>query len=369
MATLTWQDVAGQVRAPDYSEASELMTRGLGQISTAVQAPERLRQEKLDREMKGLLIRSEMNNQTSNMIDKIDTKLKNEAEKKDMKEFSKIQSFLEAGFQDAANQGKSFDEYLKGSKEYSSLSEGAKAYGASRLSDAYYRGQQAREQRLAREQNDRMQEAQLALQRQNLAESRAARAEASRSRKIADDISQMRLDELKRAEADRKFLSTPLGRLTERVGTNYNDAIGKGYENKTWGEIAKGSGIKGYSEYREGLNSLNARRVEQGKRALPEGAAKSLLATQIGKNTGIPSWFNEVDGFDIDGQLSIIADQYDASLREADVLTKFKTLQEKGISFSDDDVLAELARANPPADKRKPAAAPTTMDIWKIARK
>mgnify|MGYP000048735914 FL=1 len=309
------------------------------------------------------------NMEQAQMAGQLEAVLKNDRKEADIKQFGAAQSILEAGFQDAGYQGKSFDEYLKGSKEYNSLSEGAKAFGASHLSDAYYRGQQAREQHLAREQNDRIQEAQLALQRQSLAESRAARAEAARSRKIADDISQMRLDELKRGEADRKFLNTPLGRLTIRVGTNYNDAIGKGYEDKTWGEIAKGSGIQGYSEYRESLNSLNASRAKQGKRPLPEGAAKSLLATQIGKNTGIPSWFNEVDGFDVDGQLSIIADQYDASLREADVLTKFKALQDKGITFSDGDVLAELARANPAVGTRKPVAAPTTMDIWKTAGK
>lgn len=373
MATLTWQDVAGQVRPPDYSDAAALITQGIQGLGKSVadlgSAPEQRRQAALAKEMMLVDMQAKGVQQHADLGIQLGKELDVRTEKKNMKEFSKNQSLLEAGFQDAGYQGKTFDEYLKGSKVYNDLPEDVKAYGASHFSDAYYRGQQAREQHLAREQNDRMQEAQLALQRQSLAENRAARAEAARSRKIADEAAQMRLDELKRAEADRKFLNTPLGILTARVGTNYNDAIGKKYENMDWGEIAKASGIKGYSEYRESLNALNAKRVEQGKRALPEGAAKSLLAAQIGQNAGIPSVFNEVDGFDVDNQLSIIADQYDVSLRETDVLNRFKAMQDKGVPFKDSDVLAELARVNPPVTKRKPVDPPTTMDIWNMAHK
>lgn len=373
MATLTWQDVAGQVRAPDYSEAAALITQGIQGLGSGVQnllaGPEQRKQAQLAKELMALNGKSAASAQIANSLGTLSQNVKVTKKEKDIAGFGAVQSILEAGFQDAGYQGKTFEEYLKGSKVYNDLPEGVKAYGASHFSDAYYRGQQAREQHLARVQNDRIQEAQLALQRQSLAESRAARAEAARSRKIADEASQMRLDELKRAEADRKFLNTPLGLLTNRVATNYNDAIGKRYENMDWGAIAKASGIKGYSEYRESLNALNAKRVEQGKRALPEGAAKSLLAAQIGKNTGIPGIVNEVDGFDVDGQLSIIADQYDASLRETDVLNRFKAMQDKGIPFKDSDVLAELARANPPVTKRKPVDPPITMFNWKGAGK
>lgn len=366
MATLTWQDVAGQVRAPDYSEAAALITQGIHGLGKSVadlgSAPDQRRQLAAAKELQQVQVAAGL---SKDMYREADAYFKDQTvrtEKKNMKEFGAVQSILEAGFQDAGYRGKTFEEYLKGSKVYNDLPEDVKAYGASHFSDAYYRGQQAREQHQTRE-------AQLAIQRQSLAESRAARAEAARSRKVTDEIAQMRLDELKRTEADRKFLNTPLGILTARVATNYNDAIGKKYENMDWGGIAKASGIKGYSEYQESLNALNAKRLEQGKRALPEGAAKSLLAAQIGQNAGIPSVFNEVDGFDVEDQLSIIADQYDASLRETDVLNKFKAMQDKGIPFKDSDVLAELARANPPVTKRKPVAPPTTMDIWNTAHK
>lgn len=373
MATLTWQDVAGRVAAPDFSDASAMITQGIQGLGKSVAdlgaAPEKRRQAEVAQKNQLLALQMGFTEDSVNKAMALDKSIEQRKEKAAIKGFGAAQSVLEAGFQDAGYQGKTFDEYLKGSKVYNDLPEDVKAYGASHFSDAYYRGQQAREQHLAREQNDRMQEAQLALQRQSLAESRAARVEAARSRKITDEAAQMRLDELKRTEADRKFLNTPLGILTARVGTNYNDAIGKKYENMDWGEIAKASGIKGYSEYRENLNALNAKRLEQGKRALPEGAAKSLLAAQIGQNAGIPSVFNEVDGFDVDNQLLLIADQYDASLRETDVLNRFKAMQDKGIPFKDSDVLAELARANPPVTKRKPVDPPITMFNWKGAGK
>ena len=366
MATLTWQDVAGQVRPPDYSDAAALITQGIQGLGKSVAdlgaAPEKRRQAEVAQKNQLLALQMGFTEDSVNKAMALDKSIEQRKEKTAIKEFGAVQSILEAGFQDAGYQGKTFDEYLKGSKVYNDLPEDVKAYGASHFSDAYYRGQQAREQHQTRE-------AQLAIQRQSLAESRAARAEAARSRKIADEIAQMRLDELKRAEADRKFLATPLGILTARVGTNYNDAIGKKYENMDWGQIAKASGIKGYSEFRESLNALNAKRLKQGKRALPEGAAKSVLAAQIGQNTGIPSVFNEVDGFDVDAQLSLMADQFDASLRETDVLNRFKAMQDKGIPFKDSDVLAELARANPPVTKRKPVDPPITMFNWKGAGK
>lgn len=373
MATLTWQDVAGQVRAPDYSDAAALITQGIQGLGKSVadlgSAPEQRRQLAAAKELQQVQVAAGL---SKDMYREADAYFKDQTvrtEKKDMKAFSTIRSSFETGARDAALKGIPYDSYLTNNKPYQELSPGAKAYADGFGNDAYFQGIQLHDQRAERAQNNRVQEAQLALQRQSLAESRAARAEAARSRRIADEAAQMRLDELKRAEADRKFLNTPLGILTTRVGTNYNDAIGKKYENMDWGEIAKASGIKGYSEYREILDALNAKRLEQGKRALPEGAAKSLLATQIGKNGWITGVANEVDGSDVEDQLSLIADQYDASLRETDVLNRFKAMQDKGIPFKDSDVLAELARANPPVTKRKPVAPPTTMDIWNMAHK
>ena len=198
MATLTWQDVAGQVRAPDYSEAAALITQGISGIGKSVadlgSAPEQRRQLAAAKELQQVQVAAGL---SKDMYREADAYFKDQTvrtEKKNMKEFGAVQSILEAGFQDAGYQGKTFDEYLKGSKVYNDLPEDVKAYGASHFSDAYYRGQQAREQHLEREQNARMQAARLALERQSLAESRAARAEAARSRKITDEIAQMRLD-------------------------------------------------------------------------------------------------------------------------------------------------------------------------------
>lgn len=372
MATLTWQDVAGQVRAPDYSDAGALITQGIQGLGKSVadlgSAPEQRRQAALAKEMMLVDMQAKGVQQHADLGIQLGKELDVRTEKKDMKEFSKNQSYLESASRKAGMAGIPLPDFLATDKVYQSMGDGAKAYSAANLSDAYTRGDETRismaERAAENARQERHFQIQLAESRADRAEAARSRAEAARSRKIEDEAAQIRLDELKRAEADRKFLDTPLGILTARAGANYNDAIGKKYENMDWGGIAKASGIKGYSEYLENLRALNAKRLEQNKRPLPEGAAKSVLAAQIGKNTGIPSVFNEVDGSDIDKQLLLMADQFDASLRETDVLNRFKAMQDKGIPFKDSDVLAELARANPPADKkRKPVDPPFRMYI------
>lgn len=382
---LTWQDVAGRVQAPDMTRTSELITRGIAalgeSVADVVGGPEQRRQAQLAREILGLKGQQEASAQVADGIRGLRTDMKNVQNEKDMKEFGAAQSVLEATAADFALQGKSYDEFLK-SDVYAKLGEGARAYGASHMSDAFYRGQQTRDRRLEQEQNNRVQEAQLAMQRENLALSRQARADAAESRRIAERTAQLRLDALERDEKDRKFANTELGRVTQRVGANFIDATGRAYEDKPWEQLAKGAGVEDWSEYRESLNALNERR--KGKkdpitgytlRPLPEGTAKMLLATQQGKNSGVflgfPAFANEIDQGDIDKQMSILADQFDATLREADVLTKFKTKEEKGIPFTDDDVLKELARMNP-ANQEKAAVASgpvNLMDTWQMAHK
>lgn len=190
MATLTWQDVAGRVAAPDFSDASALITQGIGQVSAAAKAPERLRQEQLDREMKGLLVQSEMNDRTSNMIDKIDTKQKNEVKERDLREFSKNQSYLESASRKAAMDGISLPDFLATDKVYQSMGDGAKAYSAANLSDAHMRGDETRSQREEQAADNARQERhfqqQFAAQQQQFraSESRANREFSLREREL-----------------------------------------------------------------------------------------------------------------------------------------------------------------------------------------
>jgi len=143
MATLTWQDVAGQVRAPDLNGSALLISRGVDQLAAAAQEPERIRQAQIDREMKGLLLQSEMAGRTDDMLDKRDTKRTAAAEKADMKEFGAAQSTLEAMSRSAGLKGSSYDDVLK-SDAYMGLSPGARAYASAHLSDAWTRGDEAR---------------------------------------------------------------------------------------------------------------------------------------------------------------------------------------------------------------------------------
>ena len=348
---LTWQDVAGRVEMPDYTGTSAMITKGIETLGTAVAdvvgGPEQRRQAQVARELLSLKGQQDASARIADSIGALSTDVKNTQKEKDMMEFGAAQSTLEATAAEYALQGKSFNEFLQ-SDAYSKLGTGAKAYGGPHLSDAFHQGQQELQQQQRWGVQDAQWRQSFALQQQNAADARQARRDAASTRKIAEETAQMRLDALKRDEENRKFMATPLGRLTARVGANYADATGRQYEDKTWGELGKESGIKNYSEYKELLGSLNAYRLTIGKRPVPEGAAKALLATQIGKNRGVPSVFNEVDGFDVKDQLAMAADQYDASMREADVLVQYKNMQKQGIPFTDEQVLKDLLKVNPP---------------------
>lgn len=314
MATLTWQDVAGQVRAPDYSEASELMTRGLGQISAAVQAPERLRQEKLDREMKGLLIQSEMNNQTSNMIDKIDTKLKNEVKERDLKEFSKNQSYLESASRKAGMAGIPLPDFLATDKVFQSMGDGAKAYSAANLSDAYTRGDETRismEERAKndayRAQRDAVQDRQWAANYRLSAENaRLAREERAQAKAAADAL-KPKVWKTGNDKTDRAMTM-----LANKTGTQFNEASGAAYATQTIGDVGKG--FKNLGAASSLFQQENDRRTEAGKPRLPENVLKRVLDYNVGNNT-IFDGANNIDDAAFNQLLTAAGDQYDTAFK------------------------------------------------------
>ena len=378
MATLTWQDVAGQVRAPDYSESAEMITQGLGQISAAVQAPERLRQERLDREMKGLMIQSDMVERTGNMIDKIDTKQKNEVKEKDLKEFSKNQSYLEAGVRKAALKGVSLDEYLATDKVYQGMGEGARSFSAANLSDAYMRGDETRITMEARAQDDAYR-----AQRDNVQDSqwRAGHALSQENARVSRANSQMiaaeRRDAKKAADSLKpKVWNTgnaktdrAMQMLAKRSGSQYNIAAGESYAESTIGDVGKG--YKNLGAVSNIFDNINRNRAAKNQPAIPDNVLKRILDTNVGAN-GYFMGTNGIDDAAITDTLSIAADQYDNAVKGREYY-EYLSAHVEGGARPDETAVSENWNTMFPSQKARPvakkAAAPTSMDVYMTGRR
>lgn len=329
MATLTWQDVAGQVRAPDYSEATELLTRGLGQISAAVQAPERLRQEKLDREMKGLLIQSEMNNQTSNMIDRIDTKLKNEVKERDLKEFSKHQSYLESSSRKAAMAGVPLPDFLANDPVYKSMGEGAKAYSASHLSDAYMRGDETRitmEERAKdnayRAQRDAIADAQWRQNHALAAENARLAREERAALKAERDALKPKVWKTGNDKTDKA-----MSRMAAETGNRYIDASGARYADQKISDIGKN--YKNLGAASALFDKVNRERVAAGKQEMPITVLMRTLDTGVGSNNFGDGW-NDIDDAAITEALRSAGKLYDTASAGKDYYERLSALVDGG---------------------------------------
>lgn len=203
MATLTWQDVAGQVRAPDYSEAASLITQGISGIGDSVKAlgtaSEQRRQAALVKEMMLVDMEAQGLQQRADLGMQLGKDLAVRTEKKDMKEFSKNQSFLEAGARKAALAGMSLDDYLANDKIFQSMGEGAKTYSASHLSDAYMRGDETRLSREEQAADNARQERHFQIQ---LSESRRQQAAANSRFEREFKLRERELTERKRQERE-----------------------------------------------------------------------------------------------------------------------------------------------------------------------
>lgn len=369
MATLTWQDVAGQVRAPDYSEASELMTRGLGQISAAVQAPERLRQEKLDREMKGLLIQSEMNNQTSNMIDRIDTKLKNEVKERDLKEFSKHQSYLESSSRKAAMAGVPLPDFLANDPVYKSMGEGAKSYGASRLSDAYMRGDETRISMEERAMDDAYRAKRDAIADAQWRQNHALAAENARIARAERAALKAERDALKPKvwKTGNDKTDKAMTRLANQTGQQYIEAAGEAYSELTLGDVGKG--YKNLGAVSNLFGELNKQRVAEGKQPLPLNVLKRVVDTNVGADN-FWNGINDVDDDAILKTLTVAGDQYDTAYKGREYYERLSGLVDAGSRPAQEDIDLGWNRMFPAAPKKvvvKPArsSSPSLMDAYK----
>ena len=329
MATLTWQDVAGQVRAPDYSEAASLITQGLGQVSAAAQTPERLRQEKLDQEMKGLMIQSEMNNRTGNMIDKIDTKLKNEVKERDLKEFSKNQSYLEANVRKAAMKGMSLDDFLANDPIYKNMGEGAKSYGAANLSDAYLRGDETRITMEERAKDDAYRAKRDAIADAQWRQNHALAAENARLAREERAALKAERDALKpkvwKTGSDKT--DKAMSRLAAETGNRYIEASGARYADQKISDIGKN--YKNLGAASALFDKVNRERVKAGKQEMPITVFMRTLDTGVGSNNFGDGW-NDIDDAAITEALRSAGKMYDTALAGKDYYERLSALVDGG---------------------------------------
>lgn len=373
MATLTWQDFAGRVAAPDFSDASAMITQGIGQVSAAAKTPERLRQEQLDREMKGLLVQSEMNDRTGNMIDKIDTKQKNEVKERDLKEFSKNQSYLESASRKAAMDGIPLPDFLATDKVFQSMGDGAKAYSAANLSDAYMRGDETRitmaeraKDDAYRAKRDAISDSQWrqthALSAENARLARAERAEA----KAAAEALKPKVWKTGDDKTDKAMTM-----LANNTGMQFIEASGAAFQEKTLSELGKG--YKNLGAVNDVFDKVNAERQAQRLPMLPENVLKRIVSKGVGANSTFDG-LNDIDDAAIKNALLAAGKQFDTALRGREYYEYLSARVDAGsrpkqqhIDLGWNELFPKAPQ--PVAVKPAPPSWPSLMDTYKTGRR
>lgn len=310
---LTWQDVAGQVRAPDPSGLNDMITRGVATVGQAVanlgSAPDQRRKEEAAKQLQMAQIVSAMAGQVNQQAQSFLKDKEVRDDKQAMKDFSTVQSSLEAGSRQAALAGKSLDDYLTGSKEYQGLSQNARAFAMEHLSNAWMKGDDTRISMAEHAADNARQQAQfnaqmgmeqqrLALARQEAADRRAERDLANAGKpkvwKTGDDKTDKAMTELARA-----------------TGFQYNQASGAAYEDKTVSELA-GKKYKNLGAVSDIFNSVNAARQSKGLSALPENVLKRIVDLGVGSNS-VVTGMNGIDDAAITDALRVASDEYDTA--------------------------------------------------------
>ncbi len=211
---LTWQDVAGQVAAPDFSEAASMITRGIQGIGQSVAsigaAPEARRRQDAEMVLKQAQLMSGLTREQGKDQRDFFKDQDVRDEKKNAKEFGAAQSILEAQARANALSGKPFEELFK-SEAYQKLGEGARAYGASHLSDAYMRGDETRIQQQERAADNARAEAQ-ANRSYAQSESHFRQQQAMQAREL-----NLRMEQLKKTEQENR---ESRGLYSHDAGTN-----------------------------------------------------------------------------------------------------------------------------------------------------
>lgn len=318
MATLTWQDVAGRVAAPDFSDASALITQGIEGLGKSVSdlgsAPDQRRKAELAKQ--ALLLNAEAGivQDGAKQMDALGQRIKIDTKEKDVLEFSKNQSYLESASRKAAMDGIPLPDFLATDKVYQSMGDGAKAYSAANLSDAYMRGDETRitmEERAKddayRAQRDRVQDAQwarsFALSEETTRLARAERAEA----KAAAAALKPKVWKTGDDQTDKAMTM-----LANTTGMQFIEASGAAYERMTLSELGKG--YKNLGAVSEVFGKVNAERRAQRLPMLPENVLKRIVDTGVGSNSTFDG-LNDVDDAAIKDALLAAGKQFDTALR------------------------------------------------------
>lgn len=373
MATLTWQDVAGRVAAPDFSDASAMITQGIAGLGKSVAdigtAPEKRRLEEVAKQNQLLALQMGFTDENVNKAIALDKNVDQRKEKEAVKEFSKNQSFLESGVRKAALAGMPLADYLATDKVFQGMSEEARAYSAANLSDAYTRGDETRitmaeraKDDAYRAKRDAVSDAQWARSFALSAENtRLARAERAEAKKAAEALK----PKVWKTGNDKTDKAMSL--LAQNTGMQFIEASGAAYQDKTLSELGKG--YKNLGAVSDVFGKVNAERRAQRLPMLPENVLKRIIDTGVGSNSTFDG-LNDVDDAAITDALLAAGKQFDTALKGREFYEYLSTHVDAGTQVEQRDIDIGWNKMFPKAPQPvavKPAlpSKPSLMDTYK----
>lgn len=377
---LTWQDVAGGVRASDPSGLDQMITRGIATIGDAVQqlgtAPEQRRQQELGQQMAILGMLQSQQAQHAATGAQLLGQLKADKKEKAIADFSTVQSQLEAGARQAALKGIPLDQYLANDKTYQSLNAEARAYGGEHLGNAWMKGDDTRismaEHAADNARADRQFAASQALQRESLAIQRQDHLDAIAERRAARELAAAGKPTVWKTGNDKTDKAMTI--LGQSTGMDFNEASGAAYDGVSLSDLGKK--YKNLGTASEIFDSINRDRRSKGLPALPDGVLKRVVDKGVGSNSPFPLGYG-LDGVDdaaVTKTLLTAADQYDTALKGKQFYERLSARVNAGARPLQADVdrgwnMLFPQRSQPAAQPVAPPADPTTMDIWNVARR
>lgn len=316
--TLRWQDVAGQVDAPDTSSAAALISEGISGLGQSIQqillAPETRRREALAMEAKLLGMQREMVGESANKLTSFGKEARELDNVRADEEWSGAQSLLEEAAWNAGLNGKSLDDVYK-SDAFQRLSPKAQSRAKDELSDVLRNAVGVRDQRIQQELANRRAAESMAIQR-------AQEARSQQLHKITLEKYAREEKERKAAEAAKRYSNDP---ETQRTLERRELALGEAFFNAEGGEFSargkKGGvtigeltkGILDPDDAAEAETAFNQFNRDFKKRTgieLPPGVLKSALDSGVGINDGLPGVFNDYDPDALNRHLALKADEY-----------------------------------------------------------
>lgn len=338
MATLTWQDVAGRVAAPDFSDASAMITQGIAGLGKSVSdlgtAPEKRRLEEVAKQNQVLALQMGFSEDTVNKAIALDKSVDQRKEKEAVKEFSKNQSYLESASRKAGMDGIPLPDFLATDKVFQSMGDGAKAYSAANLSNAYTRGDETRITMEEQAADNARQERHFQIQ---LSESRRQQAAANSRFEREFKLRENELIERKRREReDAGFISDdPLTNVawrqraaqTKKQLAPLQRAV-ELYGDMTPEEAARKGGI--VSSGKEAQAIAQQLEKKTGKK-VETWMINQLLAEGGGANSSIP--FNDFNNSAAEDYLRSLVKQTDAAKANQTFFDEMTQLAREGKKF------------------------------------